>query len=208
MSLVRIRDLGRRPYQEIWYAMREFTERRVSGVTDEIWMVEHDPIYTLGQAGKLEHVLRTCDIPVIKTDRGGQVTYHGPGQVVFYFLLDVRRLGGRPRTLVSVLERGVIKMLAHHKIVALAHKDAPGVYVQGAKIAALGLRLKRMYSYHGVSFNVNMDLSPFSCINPCGYPNLPVTQFVDWCSTLSWHSARWFLLSCFVEELGYKRIVM
>lgn len=173
---LRVRHLGRRDYVPVWHAMQKFTAQRTADSADEIWLVEHPPVYTQGLNGKPEHLLTPGAIPVVQTDRGGQVTYHGPGQLLAYVLVDLQRKGWGIRDLVSRLEQAVIDLLHDHGIVAAARHDAPGVYVDGAKIAALGLRVKRGCSYHGLSFNVAMDLEPFSRINPCGYAGLPVTQ--------------------------------
>jgi lipoyl(octanoyl) transferase len=159
--------------------MRAFTDARDADTPDELWLLEHDPVFTLGQAGKLEHVLAAGDIPVIPVDRGGQVTYHGPGQIVAYPLLDLRRLGIGVRDLVCRIEQAIIDTLAHWNIGAVRREGAPGVYVNDAKIAALGLRVRRGCTFHGLAFNVNMDLEPFRRINPCGYQGLQVTQMVD-----------------------------
>lgn len=171
-----VRELGRRDYVPVWREMQAFTERRAADTRDELWLVEHPPVFTMGLNGKPEHLLNPGDIPVVPVDRGGQVTYHGPGQIVAYTLLDLRRLGLGPRQLVTALEAGVIALLAEYGISAMGRRDAPGVYVDGAKIAALGLRVRRGCCYHGLSLNVAMDLEPFSRINPCGYPGLQVTQ--------------------------------
>jgi len=173
------RRLGRCEYRPVFDAMRAFTDARDADTVDELWQVEHPPVFTQGLAGKAEHLLSPGDIPVINVDRGGQVTYHGPGQVVIYCLLDVRRLGLSVRGLVTALEQSVIELLAGHGVTAQARPDAPGVYVDGAKIASLGLRIRQGRSYHGLSLNVDMDLEPFSRINPCGYPGLRVTQLCD-----------------------------
>lgn len=156
--------------------MQRFTDERDASTPDEIWLLEHPPIFTLGLAGKLEHVLAPGDIPVIQTDRGGQVTYHGPGQLVVYPLLDLRRLGLGVRELVMALEDAVIGYAAGLGIEARSRRDAPGVYVEGRKLASVGLRIRRGASYHGIALNVNMDLEPFSRINPCGYAGLEITQ--------------------------------
>lgn len=169
-----ITDLGIAPYQDVLKKMREFTDNRDENTPDEIWLVEHPPVFTQGQAGKAEHILDAGDIPVIQSDRGGQVTYHGPGQLVAYTLFDVRRAKLTVRKLVSHLENAVIKLLADYDIQAHARLDAPGVYVDDAKICSLGLRLRRGYSYHGLALNVAMDLEPFSRINPCGHENMQV----------------------------------
>jgi lipoyl(octanoyl) transferase len=159
--------------------MQRFTEERTADTPDELWLVEHPPVFTLGLNGKAEHLLNPGAIDVIQVDRGGQVTYHGPGQVVLYLLVDLRRRGLGVRALVHRMEQAVIALLAGYGIPARARLDAPGVYVDGAKIASLGLRVRRGCSYHGLALNVDMDLEPFSRINPCGYPGLAVTQLRD-----------------------------
>lgn len=179
MAEVLIRNLGRADYVPTWEAMQAFTAQRSPETPDELWQVEHPPVYTLGQAGKPEHVLRDIGIPLVKIDRGGQVTYHGPGQAVVYLLLDLPRRGLKVRELVNRIEQAVIEFLAEHGVTAERHDGAPGVYVGPAKVAALGLRIKNGCSYHGVSLNVDMDLSPFLAINPCGYAGMPVTQLKD-----------------------------
>jgi lipoyl(octanoyl) transferase len=173
------RDLGLQDYTSVWQAMQEFTLQRTADTPDELWIVEHSAVYTLGLNGKREHLLNIGDIPVIQCDRGGQVTYHGHGQVIIYTLLDIKRLNINIRELVSLLEQTMIGTLAHYGIVAIAKADAPGVYVQGKKIGSIGIRIKNSCSYHGLSFNNNMDLTPFNYINPCGYKNLQVTQLAD-----------------------------
>jgi lipoyl(octanoyl) transferase len=172
-------DLGRQDYVRVWRAMQAFTENRDAAGDDELWLVEHPPVYTVGLNGKPEHLLDPGDIPVVAVDRGGQVTYHGPGQIVAYTLLDLRRLGLGPRQLVLALEQAVIDLLAEYGIESAGRREAPGVYVNGAKIAALGLRVRRGCCYHGLSVNVAMDLKPYSRINPCGYPGMAVTQLAD-----------------------------
>ncbi|MDR9439214.1 MAG: lipoyl(octanoyl) transferase LipB [Halomonas sp.] len=176
---IQLHRLGRRPYTPVWQAMRDLTDGRDAQTPDQFWLVEHDPVFTQGRAGKPEHLLMPGDIPVVATDRGGQVTYHGPGQVVLYPLLDVRRSRLGVRDLVSALENAVIALLAEHGVVAQARPDAPGVYVGEAKIASLGLRIRRGASFHGVALNVNGDLSPFSRINPCGYAGMAMTRLAD-----------------------------
>lgn len=171
-----IRDLGIKPYQLVWADMQQFTAQRVTGSQDELWLLEHPPVFTLGRNGKTEHLLDTDAIPVVKTDRGGQVTYHGPGQLIGYTLLDLRRLGIGVRQMVTLLENAIIAMLTDFNIKAAARADAPGVYVDHAKIAALGLRVKNGACYHGISFNIDMDLSPFTRINPCGFAGMAVTD--------------------------------
>lgn len=172
----RVRWLGRQPYQRIWDAMRAFTDARDASTQDELWCLEHDPVFTLGQAGKPEHVLAPGDIPVVQTDRGGQVTYHGPGQLVIYPLLDLERAQLGPRPLVTALEQSMVAALAQWQIQAHTKADAPGVYVAQAKIASIGLRIRRHAAYHGLAMNVAMDLAPFARINPCGYAGLQMTQ--------------------------------
>ncbi len=174
-----MRHLGRLEYEPTWRAMQEFTARRDTDTPDELWLLEHPPVYTLGQAGRREHLLAATDIPLVPIDRGGQITYHGPGQVVVYVLVDLRRRGYGVRELVTRMEQAVIEVLAAHAVVAQRLAGAPGVYVDGAKIAALGLRVKRGCTYHGLALNVDMDLAPFAAINPCGYAGMRVTQCRD-----------------------------
>jgi len=187
----------------VFDAMRTFAEMRDADTRDELWQVEHPPVFTQGLAGKAEHLLAPGAIPVIKVDRGGQVTYHGPGQVVIYCLLDVRRLGLSVRGLVTALEQAVIELLAVYGITAQARPDAPGVYVDGAKVAALGLRIRQGRSYHGLSLNVDMDLEPFTRINPCGYPGLRVTQLRDLGIALTPDAAAEALLPRLGRQFGY-----
>ena len=174
-----VRRLGRQPYEPVWRAMQAFTNARGADTPDELWLLEHEPVFTLGQAGKWEHVLLPGEIPVLPVDRGGQVTYHGPGQVVAYPLLDLRRMKLGVRELVERIEQAVIDTLGEWNILAQRRVGAPGVYVGEAKIAALGLRVRRGCSYHGLAFNVGMDLEPFHRINPCGFQGLAVTQLMD-----------------------------
>ncbi len=171
-----IHSFGLVEYQPTWDAMKQFTAARTPDTRDEIWLLQHPPVYTQGLAGKPEHLLNSTNIPVIKIDRGGQITYHGPGQIIAYCLLDMRRWKIGVRDLVRLMEHSVIDLLAEFNVIAEGREDAPGVYVDDAKIAALGLKIKNGYCYHGLSFNVNMDLTPFNNINPCGYQGLRVTQ--------------------------------
>jgi len=172
-----VRKLGRTQYEAVWRAMQEYTARRGVDGIDQIWTTEHDPVYTLGIAGREVHLPRIANgIPVIRTDRGGQITYHGPGQIVVYLLLDLRRNGLSVRSLVRAMEQAVIDLLAGYGIAGERRSDAPGVYVGGAKVAAVGLRVRNGCCYHGLAFNADMDLSPFHAIDPCGYPGLAVTQ--------------------------------
>lgn len=174
-----VRRLGRVEYEPVWRAMQAFTAARDEASPDEIWLLEHPPVYTQGQAGKPEHLIAPTAIPVVPIDRGGQITYHGPGQLVAYVLVDLRRRGYGIRELVTRIEQAVIDVLAEAGVTAARLPGAPGVYVAGAKIAALGLRVKHGCTYHGLSFNVAMDLAPFTSINPCGYPGMAVTQCSD-----------------------------
>ena len=171
-----IRHLGRQDYTQVWREMLDFTTQRTAGKASEIWIVEHPPVFTQGQAGKAEHLLDAGEIPVVQRDRGGQITYHGPGQLVCYLLLDLKQIGIGIRSLVNSIEEAIIQLLSEQGITAAREPGAPGVYVDGAKIAAIGLRVKRQCTYHGLSLNVDMDLQPFSRINPCGYPGLAVTD--------------------------------
>lgn len=174
-----VKYLGRVDYEPTFQAMQAFTASRTAATPDELWIVEHPPVYTLGQAGKPEHILRDVGIPLVRIDRGGQVTYHGPGQVVIYLLLDLARLKIKVRELVTAIEQAVIDLLGNYGVTAERHDGAPGVYVGAAKVAALGLRIRNGCSYHGVSLNVDMDLTPFDAINPCGYPGLQIVQTRD-----------------------------
>ncbi len=174
-----IRNLGMQTYQTVWENMQAFTQHRTDATNDEIWYLEHPPVYTLGLNGKPEHLLNPRDIPIIYSDRGGQVTYHGPGQLVVYTLFDLNRLNLGIRHLVTVLEQAMIMVLAQFNITAIAKPEAPGVYVNDKKIGSIGIRIKRNCSYHGLSFNNNMDLTPFNNINTCGFKDLHVTQLAD-----------------------------
>lgn len=183
---INVRHLGQQPYETVWQDMQRFTQNRGPEAADELWLVEHPPVYTLGLNGKREHLLAISpDIPVIQSDRGGQVTYHGPGQIVLYALLDIKRLNLNIRELVTLLEQAMIDTLAAYGVSAVARADAPGVYVAGKKIGSIGLRIKNHCSYHGLSLNNNMDLRPFDAINPCGYSGLKVTQLADLGVTVS-----------------------
>ncbi|WP_413285902.1 lipoyl(octanoyl) transferase LipB [Vibrio sp. MA40-2] len=171
-----VRDLGLQDYEPVWKAMHAFTDHRDADTVDEIWLVEHNPVFTQGQAGKAEHLLNTGDIPVVKSDRGGQVTYHGPGQLVAYFLINLRRKKIGVRELVTHIENLVINTLSNFNIESSARSDAPGVYTDGKKICSLGLRIRKGCSFHGLALNINMDLSPFLRINPCGYQGMEMVQ--------------------------------
>ncbi len=174
-----IKPLGLVDYQPTWEAMRAFTDSRTATTDDELWLLEHTPVFTLGQAGKQEHVLAPGDIPLVQSDRGGQVTYHGPGQLTGYCLFDLKRMDLGPRAFVEKIEDALVGVLQDLGIPAEADRDAHGVYVHGKKIASLGLRIRKGCAYHGLSLNVNMDLEPFTRINPCGYAGLQMTQIKD-----------------------------
>lgn len=203
--LLILRRLGRQDYVTTYSAMQDFTTTRSADSVDELWQVEHPPVFTQGMAGKAQHVLAAGAIPVIQTDRGGQVTYHGPGQVVIYCLLDVRRLGLTVRCLVTALEQAALALLTSYGLPGTTRPDAPGVYVDGAKIAALGLRIRQGRSYHGLSLNVDMDLEPFTRINPCGYAGLRVTQLRDLGIGVTAQAASDALLQHLAHQLGYNR---
>ena len=197
-----LRDLGRQPYEPVWRAMQRFTDARGDATSDELWVVEHAPVFTLGQAGKPEHVLAPGDIPVLHVDRGGQVTYHGPGQIVVYPLLDLRRLGIGVRDYVCHIEQALIDTLDEWNIVAQRREGAPGVYVGDAKIAALGIRVRRGCSFHGLAFNVALDLEPFHRINPCGYAGMAVTSVLDLGGPSGIDAVKPVLLSHLARQFG------
>ena len=178
MSL-RVRELGLQAYEQVWQDMQKFTDQRSDTTLDELWLLQHPPVYTLGKNGKAEHILDPQNIPIVQSDRGGQVTYHGPGQIIVYTLLDLNRMKIGVRELVTRIENAVIGLLDDYGISGNARRDAPGVYVGDRKIAALGLRVRKGRSYHGLAFNTEMDLEPFSRINPCGYQGLEVTQLTE-----------------------------
>jgi len=204
MPTLRLKSLGNRDYRETWEAMREFTDTRDADTADEIWLVEHPPVYTLGRNGDPAHILNAAHIPVVESDRGGQVTYHGPGQLIVYTLFDLNRLGIGVRGLVTGLENAVIGTLSQYGIKAEARRDAPGVYVDGKKIASLGLRIRKGCSYHGLSLNVDMDLSPFAAINPCGYPGLEVTRLADLGGEAKMMEVAVPLVGAVIREFSYK----
>ncbi len=176
---LQILELGLREYEPTWRAMQELTNRRTGETADQAWLLQHPPVFTLGQAGKPEHLLHPGEIPVVQVDRGGEVTYHGPGQLILYLMLDLRRRNLGIRQLVTAMEQTVISLLSDYGIEASSRREAPGAYVQDRKIASLGLRVRRGCSYHGLALNVDMDLEPFQRINPCGHPGLEVTQLAD-----------------------------
>ena len=197
-----VRQLGRQPYEPVWRAMQAYTDARGETTGDELWLVEHDPVFTLGQAGRWEHVLGPGEIPVIPVDRGGQVTYHGPGQIVAYPLVDLRRIKLGVRELVERIEQALIDTLAHWDVHGERRSGAPGVYVGAAKIAALGLRVRRGCCFHGLAFNIAMDLEPFARINPCGYQGLAVTQLLDWAPTAEFAAVQAELVTQLSRQLG------
>lgn len=201
-----VRQLGQRDWRPVSDAMHQFTDQRDSNTTDEIWLVEHHPVFTQGQAGKAEHVLMPGDIPVVQSDRGGQVTYHGPGQQVMYVLIDVKRRKVSVRELVTALEETVIATLAEHTIEARARTDAPGVYVGDDKICSLGLRIRKGCSFHGLALNVAMDLSPFLRINPCGYAGMQMTQLSQFRAGVTPADVQPQLVNHFARLTGYTRV--
>ncbi len=201
-DIILIRNLGLQPYAPVSQEMHDFTDRRDDDTPDEIWLVEHPPVFTQGQAGKAEHVLAAGDIPVIQSDRGGQVTYHGPGQQVMYVLINLKRRKIGVRELVTLLENTVINTLAQLGIVADARPDAPGVYVDGKKICSLGLRIRKGCSFHGLALNIDMDLAPFMRINPCGYAGMEMTQVSKLVENASVEKIRTILILHFLALLN------
>jgi lipoyl(octanoyl) transferase len=197
-----VRRLGLMEYEPVWRAMQSFTDHRDTSTADELWLVEHPPVFTQGQAGRAEHVLAPGDIPVIQVDRGGQVTYHGPGQIVAYPLIDIKRLQMGVRELVSGIEQAIIDVLKSYSVDAQPVAGAPGVYIDGVKIASLGLRIRRGRSFHGLAFNVNMDLEPFQRINPCGFKGLQVTNLSVF-AEVSMAEVEDRLINSLCEVLGY-----
>lgn len=200
------RLFGLQNYVDMLQQMQDFTVNRDENTIDEIWCCQHYPVFTQGYAGKAEHILNPHNIPIIQSDRGGQVTYHGPGQLVIYTLIDLKRLGFKIRDLVCALESSVIDILSAHGIHAQAKREAPGVYVNDAKICSVGLRVKRSCSFHGLAFNIDMDLTPFSYINPCGFKNLPMTQLAELVPGISIEQVQTDLLKTLSQRLGYTAI--
>ncbi|WP_017092178.1 lipoyl(octanoyl) transferase LipB [Vibrio splendidus] len=201
-----VKKLGRQDYEPVWKAMHKFTDERTEEDVDQVWLVEHNPVFTQGQAGKAEHVLNAGDIPVIQSDRGGQVTYHGPGQLVAYFLINIRRKKFGVRDLVTHIENLVINTLKAYNINSTARPDAPGVYVDSKKICSLGLRIRRGCSFHGLALNVDMDLSPFLRINPCGYQGMEMAQVSQLGGPSELESVEQQLIQELVELLGYDQV--
>jgi len=200
---LQVRNLGLMAYEPVWRAMQAFTDERDENTADELWLVEHPPVFTQGQAGRAEHILAPGDIPVIQVDRGGQVTYHGPGQIVAYPLIDIKRLGVGVRELVKGIEQAIIDVLKSYGVDAGLIAGAPGVYIDGVKIASLGLRIRKGRSFHGLSFNINMDLEPFQRINPCGFQGLQVTNLSALAEVGSMAEVEDRLVAGLCKALGY-----
>lgn len=203
MSEIIIRDLGMVDYHKTWKNMHDFTDSRIEKTIDEIWLLQHPPVFTQGLAGKAEHILNPHDIPVIQTDRGGQVTYHGPGQLVIYVLIDLKRKNYHARDLVRKLENSVITLLSQLSISAKSKCDAPGVYVDDAKICSIGLRIRKGCSYHGIALNVDMDLTPFLYINPCGFQNMKMTQIKTHNPLISFDTIKKAIIPTITKNFGY-----
>lgn len=199
---------GLQAYEPIWHQMQDYTDSRDEHSEDQLWVLQHEPVFTQGQAGKDEHLLAPGDIPVIQVDRGGQVTYHGPGQLVIYCLFDIDRMGIGPRELVSRIEQALIKTIGLYGLSAEARQDAPGVYIDGNKVASLGLRIRKGKSFHGLSLNVDMDLEPFSRINPCGYSDLKMIQLADFENTEPLEQVAGRLAREIQTSFGYEDIIM
>lgn len=196
-----IRWLGIQPYEPVWQAMQSYTEQRDADSPDQIWLLEHSPVFTQGQAGKAEHLLDIGDIPVVQVDRGGQVTYHGPGQLIVYLLIDLRRRKLGVREMVDLMEQSLIELLAEYSVTAFAKPDAPGVYVDDAKIASLGLRVRKGCTFHGLALNVDLDLEPFLRINPCGYAGMRMTRLADLAKQEGTEAVSQQLLEIFLRRL-------
>jgi lipoyl(octanoyl) transferase len=206
MNQLTVRYLGLQPYLETWQKMSEFTSERTLETNDELWIVEHPPVFTQGSAGKPEHLLQQTNIPIVKSDRGGQITYHGPGQLIVYLLINLRQQKINVRAFVSVIENAIINLLAEHQVIANAKPDAPGVYVNKKKIASLGLKIRKGCSFHGLALNVDMDLSPFLQINPCGYAGLEMTQCKKEGINLPLTEIAPLLINKITEQLNYSQI--
>lgn len=202
-----VKKLGLCPYRDIWLQMQNFTRNRTADTLDEIWQLEHLPVFTLGQAGKPEHLLNPKDIPIITTDRGGQVTYHGPGQLIIYLLVNLARKNLTIKQMLSYIQNAVIDLLASYKVTAIGDATNPGVYVENAKVCSIGLKVHKGSLYHGLSLNVNMDLEPFSRINPCGQKNLPITQLADLDITADLNIIADLLTTNLITALNYRNII-
>ncbi len=199
---------GLQPYEKVWHAMQTFTDERNEQTEDVLWVLQHEPVFTQGQAGKDEHLLAPGDIPVVQVDRGGQVTYHGPGQLVIYLMIDIKRLGIGPRELVSTIEHAIVHSLKLYGLKAEARQDAPGVYIDDSKIASLGLRIRKGKSFHGLSFNVDMDMEPFNRINPCGHKDLKMVQLTDFEAGEAVEQVAGRLVNEIQNAFGYTDIIM
>jgi len=199
-----VHNLGICAYQEIWQKMLEFTEQRDINTPDEIWLLQHYPVFTQGQAGDAKHVLNPGNIPIIETDRGGQVTYHGPGQLIIYPLINLQRIRLGIKQFVNILQQSIIQLLADYRIIANTRVNAPGVYVNDAKICSIGLKIRRGCCYHGIALNVNMDLEPFTRINPCGIKNLKMVQISDYINNICFSEVEEKIVKYLVKNLGYK----
>ncbi|RUO25272.1 octanoyltransferase [Aliidiomarina minuta] len=206
MNRLTIRQLNSMQYEPVWQAMQSYTDQRHDDSNDEIWIVEHYPVFTQGQAGKAEHILAPGDIPVVQVDRGGQVTYHGPGQLVVYFLIDIRRRKMGVRQLVTAIEETVVSALADYGITAAPRADAPGVYIGEEKVCSLGLRIRRGCSFHGLALNVNMDMQPFARINPCGYAGMQMTQTSAHAGPQTIEEAATAVTQAFTKHLNYEQV--
>ena len=200
-----VRQLGLTDYQSAWQDMQAFTDNRNENTPDELWFLEHPPVFTLGRNGKQQHLHHTGDIPVIRADRGGQVTYHGPGQLIIYLMIDIKRRSLGVRKLVTLIEKSIIDTLQEYQLSGSAKKAAPGVYIGNAKIAALGLRIRKGCSFHGLSLNIDMNLAPFKQINPCGYKNLEVIQLSDYIESIELSQVQRQLTAHLVKNLGYEK---
>ena len=196
------------PYNPLWKAMKIFTTHRKLETIDEIWLLEHEPVFTQGLAGKSEHLLKSQGIPVVRTDRGGQITYHGPGQLIVYLLFNLNRLGLNTRTFVRIIENAIVESLLEFRIKAKGKEVAPGVYVNNKKICSIGLRIRKSFSYHGLALNVAMDLKPFSFINPCGFKGLVITQMKDYVKTIKMDVVKQTIISSFLKNFGYTQPII
>ena len=203
---LRVRYLGLQPYLSAFERMQGYTNERTEHTLDEFWILEHEPVFTQGQAGKAEHLINPGDIPVVQADRGGQVTYHGPGQLVIYLLIDLKRNKLGVRDLVTLMEQSVVDTLAEYAIDAAPKSDAPGVYVDGRKICSLGLRVRRGRSFHGLALNVDMNLEPFLRINPCGYEGLEMVQMKQFDPAVKIESVSQTLVTCLIKFIGYNQV--
>jgi lipoyl(octanoyl) transferase len=207
ISPLHIKNFSVQKYDDCWEKMKQFTHSRSADTPDELWLLQHPAVFTLGVAGKKEHLLKTTDIPIVRSDRGGQVTYHGPGQLILYPLLDIKRLNLNTKELVCKLEKIIIQLLSQFSIHGHTSQGAPGVYVNEKKIASIGLRLRKGCSYHGIALNVNMSLKPFSLINPCGYPNLKMCQMSDFIPDINLSTIESQIIDAFIKEFRYTNVI-